>query len=73
MHLIKPYSANTDRAIAVQPKMYLADTGLISQLAQVSSGALFENAIALQLMRLNTASLLAFSSIKCNFMSGILT
>ena len=56
LHLIKPYSANTDRAIAVQPKMYLADTGLISQLAQVSSGALFENAIALQLMRLGSLS-----------------
>ncbi|MDX1908752.1 MAG: ATP-binding protein [Bacteroidia bacterium] len=52
LHLISPYAANTDRAIAVQPKMYLADTGLVNQLAQVSSGALFENAIALQLMRL---------------------
>lgn len=52
LHLITPFSTNSDRAIAVQPKMYLADTGLISQLAQVSSGALFENAIALQMMRL---------------------
>ena len=52
LHLVSPYAANTDRAIAVQPKMYLADTGLVNQLAQVSSGALFENAIALQLMRL---------------------
>ncbi len=52
LHLASPYAANTDRAIAVQPKMYLADTGLANQLAQVSSGALFENAIALQLMRL---------------------
>jgi hypothetical protein len=56
LHLITPYSTNADRAIAVQPKMYLADTGLINQLAQVSSGALFENAVALQLMRLGPLS-----------------
>lgn len=56
LHLITPYSTNADRAITVQPKIYLADTGLVNQLAQVSSGALFENAIALQLMRMGPLS-----------------
>lgn len=52
LHLIKPYSLNPDRSIAVQPKIYLADNGLVNQFAQVSGGALFENAIANQLIPL---------------------
>ena len=52
LHLITPYSLNPDRSIAVQPKIYLADSGLTNQFAQVSSGALFENAIANQLLPL---------------------
>ena len=52
LHLIRPFSGSLDRAIAKQPKVYLADTGLVNQLAQVNSGALFENAIALQLNKL---------------------
>jgi len=51
LHLIGPYSGSPDRHIAMQPKLFLADTGLVNQFAQVSSGALFENAIALQLLR----------------------
>lgn len=51
LHLIGSYSASSDRYIAMQPKLFLADTGLVNQFAQVSSGALFENAIALQLLR----------------------
>ena len=50
LHLIRPYSGSIDRAIAKQQKVYLADTGLVNQLAQIDSGSLFENAIALQLM-----------------------
>ncbi len=46
------FSKNIDRAIAKQPKLYLADTGILQELAQVSSGQVFENAIALQLARL---------------------
>jgi uncharacterized protein len=49
LHLIEPFSNNINRAIAFQPKLYLADTGLIGQLAQISTGAIFENAIAVQL------------------------
>ena len=52
LHLISPFSLNPDRSIAVQPKLYIADNGLVNQLAQVSSGAMFENAIANQLLRL---------------------
>ncbi|MEZ4828778.1 MAG: ATP-binding protein [Bacteroidia bacterium] len=52
LNTVSPYSVNPDRSIAIQPKIYLADTGLIGLLAQVSSGALFENAIANQLLRL---------------------
>lgn len=52
LHLIPPFAKNPDRSIAVQPKIYVADNGLVHQMAQVSSGALFENAIANQLLRL---------------------
>jgi predicted AAA+ superfamily ATPase len=52
LHLISPYAKNPDRSIAVQPKIYVADNGLVNQMAQVSSGAMFENAIANQLLRI---------------------
>ena len=52
LHLVKPFAPNPDRSIAVQPKIYVADNGLVSQLAQVGSGAAFENSIAIQLLRL---------------------
>jgi uncharacterized protein len=49
---IGPFSKNIDRSIAKQSKIYIADTGILQELAQVSSGQVFENAIALQLARL---------------------
>lgn len=52
LYLIEPYSLGPDRSIAVQPKIYISDNGIVNQLAQVSSGALFENSIANQLLRL---------------------
>ena len=51
LHLVRPFSGSIDRAIAKQPKVYLADTGLANQLAKLDSGSLFENAIALQLLK----------------------
>ncbi|RMG16242.1 MAG: DUF4143 domain-containing protein, partial [Bacteroidetes bacterium] len=54
LYLISPYSGSIDRAIAKQQKVYLADTGIVNKLAQVDSGALFENAIALQLKKLGS-------------------
>jgi len=50
LHLVRPFSRSVDREIALQPKIFLADTGLVNQFARVDSGALFENAIAVQLM-----------------------
>lgn len=52
LHLIRPFSNNIDRAISLQQKVYLADTGLANQLAQLDSGAIFENAIAQQLLKI---------------------
>jgi predicted AAA+ superfamily ATPase len=46
------FSNNPDREVSKQQKMYLSDTGILQELAQVSSGQVFENAIALQLSRL---------------------
>lgn len=51
LYLVRPFTNSIDRAIAQQQKVYLADTGLISQLAQIDSGSLFENAIAIQLLK----------------------
>ncbi|MEO6686726.1 MAG: ATP-binding protein [Dyadobacter sp.] len=48
------FTQNIDREISKQEKVYLADTGLLQELAQVSSGQIFENAIALQLSQLGT-------------------
>jgi uncharacterized protein len=49
---ISIFSNNPDRELNRQQKVYLADTGLLQTLAQVSSGQVFENAMALQLSRL---------------------
>ncbi len=47
--LIKPFVKNRDREIALQHKLYFSDNGLLGLIGTVSSGALFENAIANQL------------------------
>ena len=49
IHRVSTFTKNKDREVASQRKVYLADTGLLQILAQVSSGQVFENAIALQL------------------------
>jgi predicted AAA+ superfamily ATPase len=46
---VPAFSRNTGREISQQRKLYLADTGLLNQLAQLNSGQVFENAIANQL------------------------
>ena len=46
---IRPYVTNRDREIALQPKIYFTDNGLLRIAGQPSGGALFENAIANQL------------------------
>ncbi len=51
IHRIPAYTTNKDKEISAQKKLYLADTGILQSLAQVSSGQVFENAIALQLRK----------------------
>jgi len=47
----KPFTKNIDKEISQQTKLYFADTGVLNVLAgeQLSSGQIFENAIAAQL------------------------
>ena len=49
---ISIYSSNPDRELNKQQKVFIADTGILQTLSQVSSGQVFENAIAIQLARL---------------------
>ncbi len=49
IHRVPPFTKNKDKEISGQSKLYLADTGILQILAQVSSGQVFENSIALQL------------------------
>ena len=49
---ISPFSSNVDREIRKRKKLYFSDTGILNVLAKVSSGQLFENAIAVQLNQL---------------------
>ena len=46
---VPPFTKNKDKEISGQSKLYFADTGVLQILAQVSSGQVFENMIALQL------------------------
>lgn len=50
--ILPPFTKNLSREISLRSKLYLADTGLLQQLAQTSSGQVFENAIAAQLFPL---------------------
>ncbi len=52
IYLTKPYTKNLDKEISQQTKLYFSDTGVLNALAgsQISSGQLFENAIAAQLV-----------------------
>lgn len=52
IHAVTPFTRNVDREISQRRKLYLADTGILNHLAQVSSGQLFENQVCLQLMKL---------------------
>lgn len=49
IHRIPTFTKNKDKEISGQTKLYFADTGILQILAQVSSGQVFENIIALQL------------------------
>ena len=49
INLISPYSTNVDREVSGARKVYICDTGIVNQFAKVSEGALFENAVFLNL------------------------
>ncbi len=52
IHRIPAFTRNKDKEISSSRKIYLADNGILQVLAQVSSGQAFENAIAIQLLRM---------------------
>ncbi|MFN4145628.1 MAG: ATP-binding protein [Runella sp.] len=56
IHTIPAFTKNKDKEISSQRKIYLSDTGILQGLAQVSSGQVFENAIALQLRQMGEVS-----------------
>ena len=56
IHLVAPFSRNVDKELSYRKKIYLADTGILQQLAQVSSGQVFENAIYLQWQKSHTVN-----------------
>lgn len=43
--LVPPYSRSADREVSGAKKVYLCDTGILNHMAQVSSGAVLENAV----------------------------
>jgi len=45
IHLIEPFSRSVDREVSGTKKIYFCDTGLVNHLAQISGGALLENAV----------------------------
>ncbi|MDI1355943.1 MAG: ATP-binding protein [bacterium] len=56
LHLVTPYTKNIDKEISQQAKIYFADNGLLHILGgeNISSGQVFENAVAIQLQQLHS-------------------
>ncbi len=48
---VTAFSKSPDRELSKQQKIYLSDTGILQYLGQMSSGQIFENAVAIQLMQ----------------------
>lgn len=51
---VAPFTKNVDKEISLQRKIYFTDTGALTLFGGMSSGALFENAIASQLRAYGT-------------------
>src|SRR3989338_566830 len=51
VHLVPPFSKSPDREVSGAKKVYACDSGILNRFAQVSSGAVFENAVFLALAR----------------------
>jgi predicted AAA+ superfamily ATPase len=56
IQVVKPFTGGIDKELTKQPKFYFADTGLLQVMSKVSSGAVFENAIANQLGRIGSVN-----------------
>lgn len=56
------YTKSYDREIVKAKKLYFCDTGLANSLAEISSGSQFENALFLQLSRLDSLQYYALKS-----------
>lgn len=56
IYQIEPFTHNIDREIATQRKLYFSDTGILQALSDysLSSGQIFENAVAVQLRNLGS-------------------
>ncbi len=54
--LIRPFSRSVDREVSGSRKIYLCDTGILNHLAQVSSGAILENAVFNCIKKLGTVN-----------------
>ncbi len=52
IQIARPFTGGLDKELSKQPKFYFSDTGLLQLMGQVSSGQVFENAIANQLAQL---------------------
>ncbi len=57
--LVKPFVTNADREIAKQKKLYFSDTGILNTFSNISTAAIFENAIANQLSLLGNVNFYA--------------
>ena len=51
IQLLSPFTKNPDREISLQKKIYFSDTGILNVVGVQSQGTLFENTVALQLLR----------------------
>lgn len=49
IHLLPVFSLNADREIVKAKKVYFCDTGILNYFSNIGSGAIFENAVFLQL------------------------
>lgn len=49
IHTAAPFTKSADKEISLQRKMYFSDTGVLTLFGGVSSGSIFENAVANQL------------------------
>ncbi len=52
MHIFYQFKRSVDREIVKSRKLYFCDTGLVNILAEVSSGAQFENTLFYQIFKL---------------------